>query len=236
MVERYLDAGLIPIATSTTPEHGLRLMTESAPLRHHAQPVEYRPHHRRLVRRRGGPCRGGRGAGGACFRRRRIDSRARGLQRAGGPEDIAWPRAADARSSARAGTAWSSTMPSAARCATRPLLLDPQPRRRPAVALCGARAAGHVCGGRGTRPRQAQPRRLPQIAARPADLRRDDCRARHCGWHWRAIGRPTPWREIELPFIGRDFFADFLQDGRLGGRRHDARRGATPGTGRSPVR
>ena len=29
MVERYLAAGLIPIATSTTPEHGLRLMTES---------------------------------------------------------------------------------------------------------------------------------------------------------------------------------------------------------------
>ncbi|UDL87061.1 amidase [Mesorhizobium sp. PAMC28654] len=30
MAERYLAAGLIPIATSTTPEHGLRLMTESA--------------------------------------------------------------------------------------------------------------------------------------------------------------------------------------------------------------
>ncbi|TIT88907.1 MAG: amidase, partial [Mesorhizobium sp.] len=30
MVERYLAAGLIPIATSTSPEHGLRLMTESA--------------------------------------------------------------------------------------------------------------------------------------------------------------------------------------------------------------
>ena len=30
MTERYLAAGLIPIATSTTPEHGLRLMTESA--------------------------------------------------------------------------------------------------------------------------------------------------------------------------------------------------------------
>ncbi|CDX16240.1 Amidase [Mesorhizobium sp. ORS 3324] len=30
MVERYLNAGLIPIATSTSPEHGLRLMTESA--------------------------------------------------------------------------------------------------------------------------------------------------------------------------------------------------------------
>ncbi|WFP63611.1 amidase [Mesorhizobium sp. WSM4904] len=30
MVERYLSAGLIPIATSTSPEHGLRLMTESA--------------------------------------------------------------------------------------------------------------------------------------------------------------------------------------------------------------
>ncbi|WP_296737645.1 amidase [Mesorhizobium sp.] len=29
MVDRYLAAGLIPIATSTTPEHGLRLMTES---------------------------------------------------------------------------------------------------------------------------------------------------------------------------------------------------------------
>lgn len=30
MVDRYLAAGLIPIATSTSPEHGLRLMTESA--------------------------------------------------------------------------------------------------------------------------------------------------------------------------------------------------------------
>ncbi|BCH35806.1 6-aminohexanoate-cyclic-dimer hydrolase [Mesorhizobium sp. L-8-10] len=30
LTERYLAAGLIPIATSTTPEHGLRLMTESA--------------------------------------------------------------------------------------------------------------------------------------------------------------------------------------------------------------
>jgi len=30
MTERHLAAGLIPIATSTTPEHGLRLMTESA--------------------------------------------------------------------------------------------------------------------------------------------------------------------------------------------------------------
>lgn len=30
MVERYLTAGLIPIVTSTSPEHGLRLMTESA--------------------------------------------------------------------------------------------------------------------------------------------------------------------------------------------------------------
>ncbi len=30
LTERYLSAGLIPIATSTTPEHGLRLMTESA--------------------------------------------------------------------------------------------------------------------------------------------------------------------------------------------------------------
>jgi amidase len=30
MTERYLAAGLIPIATSTTPEQGLRLMTESA--------------------------------------------------------------------------------------------------------------------------------------------------------------------------------------------------------------
>ncbi|TGQ54825.1 amidase [Mesorhizobium sp. M1C.F.Ca.ET.193.01.1.1] len=30
MIERYLAAGLIPIATSTSPEHGLRLMTESA--------------------------------------------------------------------------------------------------------------------------------------------------------------------------------------------------------------
>ncbi|KUM26502.1 6-aminohexanoate hydrolase [Mesorhizobium loti] len=30
MVERYLAAGLIPITTSTSPEHGLRLMTESA--------------------------------------------------------------------------------------------------------------------------------------------------------------------------------------------------------------
>ncbi|TPJ25616.1 amidase [Mesorhizobium sp. B2-7-2] len=30
MVERYLAAGLIPIVTSTSPEHGLRLMTESA--------------------------------------------------------------------------------------------------------------------------------------------------------------------------------------------------------------
>ena len=30
MTERYLAAGLIPIATSTSPEHGLRLMTESA--------------------------------------------------------------------------------------------------------------------------------------------------------------------------------------------------------------
>lgn len=30
MTERHLAAGLVPIATSTTPEHGLRLMTESA--------------------------------------------------------------------------------------------------------------------------------------------------------------------------------------------------------------
>ncbi|MET0575702.1 MAG: amidase [Mesorhizobium sp.] len=30
LTERYLSAGLIPIATSTTPEHGLRLVTESA--------------------------------------------------------------------------------------------------------------------------------------------------------------------------------------------------------------
>ena len=30
MTERYLTAGLIPIATSTSPEQGLRLMTESA--------------------------------------------------------------------------------------------------------------------------------------------------------------------------------------------------------------
>jgi len=30
LTERYLAAGLIPIATSTSPEHGLRLMTESA--------------------------------------------------------------------------------------------------------------------------------------------------------------------------------------------------------------
>ncbi|CCV03889.1 6-aminohexanoate-cyclic-dimer hydrolase [Mesorhizobium metallidurans STM 2683] len=30
MTERYLAAGLVPIATSTSPEHGLRLMTESA--------------------------------------------------------------------------------------------------------------------------------------------------------------------------------------------------------------
>jgi amidase len=30
MVERHLAAGLIPIATSTSPEHGLKLMTESA--------------------------------------------------------------------------------------------------------------------------------------------------------------------------------------------------------------
>ncbi|CDX37554.1 Amidase [Mesorhizobium sp. SOD10] len=30
MVERYLAAGLIPVATSTSPEHGLRLITESA--------------------------------------------------------------------------------------------------------------------------------------------------------------------------------------------------------------
>lgn len=30
LAERHLAAGLIPIATSTTPEHGLRLMTESA--------------------------------------------------------------------------------------------------------------------------------------------------------------------------------------------------------------
>ena len=30
MVERHLAAGLVPIATSTSPEHGLRLMTESA--------------------------------------------------------------------------------------------------------------------------------------------------------------------------------------------------------------
>jgi amidase len=30
LTERYLGAGLIPIATSTSPEHGLRLMTESA--------------------------------------------------------------------------------------------------------------------------------------------------------------------------------------------------------------
>lgn len=30
LTERYLSAGLIPIVTSTTPEHGLRLMTESA--------------------------------------------------------------------------------------------------------------------------------------------------------------------------------------------------------------
>ncbi|MBZ9960643.1 MULTISPECIES: amidase [unclassified Mesorhizobium] len=29
LTERYLDAGLIPIVTSTSPEHGLRLMTES---------------------------------------------------------------------------------------------------------------------------------------------------------------------------------------------------------------
>ncbi len=30
VVERYLKAGFIPVATSTTPEHGLKLMTESA--------------------------------------------------------------------------------------------------------------------------------------------------------------------------------------------------------------
>ncbi|TIP98939.1 MAG: amidase, partial [Mesorhizobium sp.] len=30
MTERHLAAGLVPIATSTSPEHGLRLMTESA--------------------------------------------------------------------------------------------------------------------------------------------------------------------------------------------------------------
>jgi amidase len=30
MTERYIAAGLVPIATSTSPEHGLRLMTESA--------------------------------------------------------------------------------------------------------------------------------------------------------------------------------------------------------------
>ncbi|TIP78758.1 MAG: amidase, partial [Mesorhizobium sp.] len=29
MTERHLAAGLVPIATSTSPEHGLRLMTES---------------------------------------------------------------------------------------------------------------------------------------------------------------------------------------------------------------
>lgn len=30
LVHRYLEAGLVPIATTTTPEQGLRLMTESA--------------------------------------------------------------------------------------------------------------------------------------------------------------------------------------------------------------
>src|SRR5882757_988037 len=29
MTDRYLAAGLVPIVTSTSPEHGLRLMTES---------------------------------------------------------------------------------------------------------------------------------------------------------------------------------------------------------------
>ena len=77
LAERYLAAGLIPIATSTSPEHGLRLMTESKAFG---------------VTRN--PCRRRRRAGGARLRWRRFHPRSVRLQRACRPEDLARPRSA----------------------------------------------------------------------------------------------------------------------------------------------
>jgi amidase len=84
LVRRYLDAGLVPIATTTTPEQGIRLMTESA-----AFGATRNPHIGRLVRRRFRD-RGGRGrAGRQCLRWRRFHPRARRLHRAGRHEALA---------------------------------------------------------------------------------------------------------------------------------------------------
>ncbi len=91
---------------TNTPEFGAKGITEPELLGRGAQPVEHRPHPRRLVgrlRRRG---RRRHRAGGRRQRRRRLDPDPGGLQRPGRPQDQSRPRplrSADRRGDVRDG-------------------------------------------------------------------------------------------------------------------------------------
>ena len=210
LTERYLAAGLIPIATSTSPEHGLRLMTEFGGLRHHAQSVEHGPHQRRLVGRRGGAGRGRRGAGRACLGWRRLDPRAGGLHRAGRPETVARPRAADAagqRELVRHGRR-PCRHPLGARlrrcCSTSTHGADR------AGALCRAGAEGHVSPPRPRATRASSSSPSTENRRSACEISAETQAALDAAVALAREGGHTV-EEIDLPYIDRDFMADFAK-------------------------
>ncbi len=99
---------------------GVRLqrLGRASPARRRAQPVEHRPHRRRVVVGFRGVRRGRRGADRARQRRRRLDPDPGVLQRAGRAQAVARPAAAGQARCARCRSASSPTAWSPARCAT----------------------------------------------------------------------------------------------------------------------
>ena len=101
VTQRFLDAGLVIFGKTNTPEFGAKGVTESELWGAGAQPVEHRPHARRVLRRLGRGGRGGHRTGGGGQRRRRLGADPGRLQRAGRPEDQPRPRAPTDRRPAR---------------------------------------------------------------------------------------------------------------------------------------
>lgn len=89
LVERFRKAGLVFFASTTTPEFGLTLTTESTLYGQTRNPPGRDTHDRRIVWRGGGGRGSGRTAGGACQRWRRIDPHSGGVLRRVRAETVA---------------------------------------------------------------------------------------------------------------------------------------------------
>ena len=189
LTERYLAAGLNPIATSTSPEYGLRLVTESAAFGITRNPwnTGHTP----------GGSSGGAAAlvaagvvpaahasdGGGSIRVPSACCGLVGLKTSRGRVPLT-PLASEAWYGFVVDHAVTRSVRDSA------LLLD-LTHGPDALAPYPARAPkGKFRRRRGARPRPAQDRGLPRVASWPADLRRDAGGAGHCG---RACPRRRPF-------------------------------------------